>query len=926
MHEGALVGQGKLLGTAAPHVRNGGSVLLSGPAGIGKSTLVRALAEEATRAGDVVLRCGPAESEQRLPFLALVDLLTPVGDDVVDTLPGPQRDILRATLLRGACPSGETDQLAVRLATLYVLRNLGRSRPILLVLDDIQWIDPDSASIFAFVSRRGQTLNLRVVATERTPSEAAVGHQLCPPPLLELTVPPLLPPDLGELLRARFGTRLPRHVVDGIHSISAGNPFFATEIARALLRLHELPGPGEPLPVPDRLRTLMLERLGALSATARSTLLLAATMARPTRALLTAAHCDDLDRNVAEAAEADIAAFGREGILRFSHPLLAATLQDDASPAELQAAHLRLAQVAPDPVERARHLALAAPERDEYVAETLMAAAASAHGRGAPGVAAELALLAAARTPADKTAVADERRLQAAAAAIAAGRRAWAEEAARSVLAGSGEAAQRVRAYLCVWDASGQEAPRVGSLLQQALDEARDDPALQAPVLVRRATMMIVEGFPDRCVKEADLAAELALAVGDATTAVQALSTRGYAELLMGRAEAIDTQQRAARLSAEGAEAGWLHDGPEHLRTLLHLVQGRVDQACVEIAGLLRLAERRGSVEDQLALLTLHVEAEIRAGRCRGALGAARRGLRLMEDVGLERPTVLYANALAEAVGGCTQRAHQLAAHGARLSQAYGDRPFELRNLAARGLAALASGDPHGAREPLRRARALEERMGVTNPAAFGWHGDLAEALMGAGRATEAQELVRTTRARSEQLDLTGLMDGLDRAAAMCHAGPSGAGPYQLDRAAGELAELASRQADGPLPVEHGRTLLALGVVERRRRRRAAARAALQEAVGVFDRAGALVWRGHATAELDRAGAPLLSPGEAATPVLNDTELSVARLVGAGATNREAAERLYLSVKTIEANLTSIYRKLGVRSRAELARSLPHTD
>src|SRR5262249_52758983 len=266
------------------------------------------------------------------------------------------------------------------------------------VLDDVQWIDQPSAGVLRFVARRLEGVAARVLAAERVPDGGApTALDLCPPPCLEVAVPPLPESDVADLLRSRFGGPVPRHRLHRVYPASGGNPLFAVELGRALQESDDA-SPIDPLPVPDRLRALLAARIATLPGHARAALLVSAATARPTRSLLE--RCGvAVDEELIEVAQAGVMSVDGD-VVTFTHPLLREMGYADADPAERRRAHELLAEAVTDPVERARHLAQARPEPDETLAETLAEAAGAARLRGVPATAADLAVLAADRTPA----------------------------------------------------------------------------------------------------------------------------------------------------------------------------------------------------------------------------------------------------------------------------------------------------------------------------------------------------------------------------------------------------------------------------------------------------------------------------------------------------------------------------------------------
>jgi len=378
---GSICGRDAELATISEFVAgiSGGAaaLVLEGEAGVGKTTLWKRGVDE-TREHDVrVLEARPAESETALSFVAIGDLLDSVLDEALGSLPAPQRRALsRALLLDDAGPA--PDPHAIGVALLNALRALAEREPLLVAVDDVQWLDPASAGALSYGVRRLREERVGVMLARRTPSEAALVSELRRSlPAARLTTIEVAPLDLAGLHRVvqeHLGTVLPRPVLREVHAASGGNPFYALEIVRALQRTGALVDAGQPLPVPESLRDLVHGRLLVLPPESRDFLLAVTAHAHPTVAVTEAASGVARRDGLAPALEAGVVELDGERI-RFTHPLLAAGAYETADPDRRREIHTRLAELLEDPEASAWQLAASVSEPDEEVARTLENAA-----------------------------------------------------------------------------------------------------------------------------------------------------------------------------------------------------------------------------------------------------------------------------------------------------------------------------------------------------------------------------------------------------------------------------------------------------------------------------------------------------------------------------------------------------------------------
>jgi predicted ATPase len=328
------------------------ALLLEGEAGIGKTTVWLAAVRAADDRGFRVLQARPTESESKLSYAALADIAGVAFDEVRTALPDPQERALAAILLRVATDE-PADARVTATALVTVLTALAEDSPVLLAIDDVQWLDGASAGAFAFVARRFPR-RLGLLVTRRTEGVAGVPLDLdraLPEEGLErLVVGPLSLAALRQVIIERLGTAIPRPVLARIADASGGNPFYAVEIARGLSGDAST---GQPLPVPRGMSKLAMERISSLSLAAREAVLAAASLSHPTIATvssaLTALPGDvEVSPTIVEAEDAGVLVTER-GRIRFTHPLLASAVQGSVSDERRRQMHRRLAEVVTDP-------------------------------------------------------------------------------------------------------------------------------------------------------------------------------------------------------------------------------------------------------------------------------------------------------------------------------------------------------------------------------------------------------------------------------------------------------------------------------------------------------------------------------------------------------------------------------------------------
>jgi DNA-binding CsgD family transcriptional regulator len=693
-----------------------------------------------------------------------------------------------------------------------------------------------------------------------------------------------------------------------IHEASGGNPFFALEIGRALRGEDALLNPGEPLPVPSNLRGLLRRRLTALPRSARDALLLVASSAHPTVPLVEGIEGGSV--GLTEAENGGIVLV-RGTAIEFTHPLFASTVYETASAAERRTAHAALAKVATDPEDRARHLALCATGPSEEVANALEEAGGRAVARGAPLAAAEFYRLAATITPPEETEGLRLRRLGSAKALFAAGDTRGARELTEGMLAEAMPGPARAQTMYAVSFMSWHDLPRVRGLLEHALGEVGEDDPIRGLILGDLAWVEFGACDPTSAMPLARAAVELAGETNEPFVLRKALAVLAMAQAVLGH----DPADLLARgISKEGALAYGEVTTPRTCLGRFQLWEGVPDAARDTLHTELERYLEQGHESASWEVRAYLAEVELHAGRWRDAAGHALEAHEIVVEAGWTDVLgeVASVKAAVEAATGDVQEARVDGAEALTVSERTGDRWNEIRARGALGFLELSLGDAAAAHGWLAPAVRLTVEMDLREPGAFPFVPDEVEALVTLGELESAERL-------TDRLDEQGR--ALDRPLALATAarcrGLVAAARGELEGAEEHLQDSLHEHRRTKQPLELGRTLLVAGAVRRRMRQKKDARDLLQRALTTFDDLGAPLWADRARQELARIG------GRAPTSTaLTPTEAQIAHLVAEGRTNREVAEALFVSVHTVEANLTRIYRKLGVRSRTELARKL----
>lgn len=902
-------------------------LLLEGEAGSGKTTLLEYGRAAAAERGYQVLATVSVETETALAYSGLADLLESIPAALIDALPGPQRHAVRHAVLRLEASPDPVDPLTTAMGVRALLRALAADGLVVLVIDDLPWLDVPSARVLSFVVRRMQDEPLKLLAAVRTSWPAdqvpAVLDGVPVDRLGRVGVGPLSLGALREILRSRLDLIPGRSELVRLHEVCGGNPLFALELVQRVQRvqggvsraLFGLPGASVSL------QRLVLGRITALPSGPRDVLLVAALATDPALPVICAAA-----RQPA-AAQADLEEGIRAGLIAvtdraviFTHPVIRSVIVGDTAPEERRAAHHRLATVVPSPEAHARHLALGARAPDEHVAGLVEAAARVGAHRGACDIAGDLADLAVAVTPLAQAAARQRRTMLAAEQRFASRdperARSLFEDILGDVPAGPdrAELLRRLARYRAF---SGEPLTAWADTLTEALAHAGQDPGLRAAIQLDQAVVYSNLGDQAAALGCGLQAMEAAQRAGDGPVVGQCSAGLAYLAFVNGQGLRADLVG-LARDSAPPPR--WLSMEKRPNLSVGHVLHWAGDlsgaRSCYGDEYDRAVAE---GLETSLPLvLWAMVENEAWAGDWARAEQLAAEGYGLAEDSGSPGQIAFMAavRALVHAYRGRLNPARQDAAHAVELAQGLGLPMVAMTAAQAYGAAALSVGDAAGAHRDLEPFAATVRAAGITEPSLCRFVPDEIEALARLRQLDAAHSLLGSFESRSAELR----RDWGVATAARCR-GLLLAAAGDVDGAVRALEPALALVRTLDLPFEVARTLLIAGEVYRRARRKQRAAAVLREARQMFADLGAPLWVVRADGELGRVG--IRGPRPDAGPTLTGAEQQVAELVLAGRTNAEIAAELFMGQRTVEAHLSRAYRKFGVRSRTELCQKLP---
>ena len=872
--------------------------ILEGEAGIGKSTLWRAGVEAARARGLRVLLSRPAEAERGLTHAGLGDLFENVLASVLPALPAPRRQALEVALLLEEDPVG-FDPRTLGVAVRSALEILAREGPVVIAIDDVQWLDPSSASPLAFALRRLDERSILLLLARRLGETAKTSElelAIRADRVQRLHVGGLSLGAIHQLLRAQLALTLARPTLVRVHETSGGNPFYALELGRALGTDVD---PTQPLPVPETLEGLVRARLDELPPDTRESLLLAAAMGHPSAELFASL---DVTEHALDPALAARVIERTDATIRFTHPLLASVVYHGVSSDHRRRAHGRLALIVPDPLDRARHLALSTESPDTRVAAVLDDAAALASTRGAPIAAAELAEHAFRLTPPGIHSDRDRRAVAAARAERSAGDWTRARTILTDLLAKSREGRWRAEALALL--AELESVGRSASLLEEALREA-PSPALQSEIHCRLAWAARFKPSGDH----ARVALELAEQLDDNVLRRRARAVQAVLEWFAGEAEA--PEELDARVRDFPSAVG----GEQLVReATLAVVNTRAplpkrDEARALLEREYQEWRERDEPRSSRALWGL-AWVEFWAGRWTLAAEYAARARDTAAQYGLEVPQDHLPIAVVAVHRGQLELAREHSELALELSQEqFGLRPPQ--HMAVLGLVARWSGDLSGAVDWLDNAERQAAAFRWGEPSVRWWSGDQIELLLELGRVQDAIRVLDVWEEDAARVAREWVLAHATRCRGLVAAAQE-----EVDCAAVLLDQAVAQSKEVGDPFGTARALLALGIVWRRVQRKRGAREAIQAALDGFEQLGAATWVEKARSELGRIGGRRREEG------LTPAERRVAALVAEGRTNREVAAALFVTERTVASHLSHVYAKLGLRSRTELARRL----
>lgn len=898
----------------AARAGRGGALVLRGEPGIGKTELLAQARRDAD--GLRILAATGVEAETHLAFAALSDILRPVLDRR-DRVAPAQRAALEAALALG--PPAVTDRFAAYAGAFALLEASAGDGPVLLAVDDAQWLDAASSEAIGFIARRLEDLPVALLVSVRT----GEGSEVAIAGARDVCLEPLSAEDARALLEAGTGEAMSTEVARRILDLAHGNPLALIELPRALSddeRLGRSPLP-DPLRVGEVIRTAFRRRLDALDDETRRGLIVVAAGGDDAVEPVLAA-CERVGSSLAalERAEgAGVLSIGT-GRVVFAHPLIRALVLELAPAPEMRAAHRALAEaIAADRGQerRAWHLAWAAVGMDEEAAAALEQAGGAAAARTAYSSATDAMVRSAALSTADDDRA--RRLLQAAQLAHVAGRMpasvALLGQAAECVRDPGLEAEiDHLRGMVLIYTGPMEDGVRV--LFDNADRVAAHSPERAALMLVDSSMSWGMAGHPAMCI----VSCERALRLGPLPDAIRAKLDVAMANslLFVGRGE----EAMALAATLEPIVAGFDPVGGDYQAVIcgivVHTYLGEFAVAEREVERAVGACRAAGALGPLAFYLAMGADLAYRRSNWAAGAAAAQEAAQIAEETG-QVPIAAYAYAVLarlEATCGADAFCRRHLETSATLAALAGSTALDAWNGHALGLLELARGNLDTVIDTLEGVATMWRREEVRCAEAVRWRQDIIEAYARSGRVTDAR---RHLRELAEEATLTGT--AATHALVARGRGLIAGGDHER-----HFEEALALHARLPIPIDVARTHLVYGERLRRDRRRAKAREHLTAALEGFEALGARPWTERARNELAAAGVRTASPQSPVTERLTPRELQVALAVARGATNREAASALFLSEKTVERHLSATYAKLGVRSRSELTRLLARED
>ena len=884
----------------------GGMALVYGEPGIGKTALCRWLAEQATDC--TVVKVRGSEADASLAFAGVHDLLRPFLRHL-PTLPvGQQAALVQAIGL--ARPAVVPLQpLAVFGGAMALLTEAASHGPVLVIVDDVQWLDASSQQALGFIGRRLADDPVVIVLTAREGALAGVpvDRPLEVRGLDSDAVQRLVAEQTGETVDAERARRLA--------AATRGNPLALVMLARSADVDGAPAGMVEPLPLSTELRGAFTSRVRVLPEATRDALALLAVEGRLEAGVLsrvlTVAGLDEADLVAAE--DAGIVQF-EEGVLSFVHPLVRSAVYHDTGPQQRRSAHACLARSLPEGSDRRLwHLAAAATGPDPVLAASLAALSErSAHLGG------HLEAAAAAERAAQLSPPGDGRArllLRAATLRLWAGDPSTAERRCSSALASAASPSTRalvrqVEGHLAISCGNLEEAHE---LLFRASTAEADDAALALHLRTEAAMPLVMRGDVAKAAALTAEAAALAAEVTGPETVFHA-AFRAHLRTLSGQAPARAARAAVDRCIETFAErAATMPAGSLIVHTMAQALvcDGDLLGARDLLTRTVADARRVGALGMLPPVLASLADVYWWLGAWTRAYVTAGEALELAAETGQrnQRPYSLVVLARIEAgQGHPAVEAH--AAEAGVLVEQMGSYSLRRYIAAVRGFAALGAGDPQAAVHQLEQVAEGVTADGMQDPSLIPWAPDLVEAYVSLERTEDAERA-------ATQLQRQAHDSGHPWAAA---AAWRCRGLLVDDANLDEpFARAMALHEQLPLPFERARTELCWGQRLRRVGRRRDAAHHLGRAESTFDALDATPWAQRVRVELRACGSPVKAPQPGAVHQLTLQEAQVAQHAAEGLTNREIAARLFVSPKTVENHLGRIYSKLGVRSRTELA-------